>query len=238
MAARFVKVMRIRFPLPHGTVDVPRLLAALNGDAGAPRVVRDHKAGAGEPRREPLPQRAEKADDSSVVVVRDDRMAGEERGREHLVQTDAGLKAPPAKPRKRRSTSDESLSVGTIAATMAGVIVVSFAGTALLPSILTRDPIASTTIAIAPPAVQPHPTELPAPGLPAPASNDAKSVATTAPVLRPTSVPPARQAGGRTAAVAAPRRPATTRSALTAEEKAAVERGLRELEKAAGQTKP
>ncbi len=252
MAARFVKVMRVRFPLPHGTVDVPRLLAALDRDAGAPRVVRDHKAGAGEPRREPHPQRAEKADDSSVVVVRDDRRTDKERRREQPVQADAGLKAPPAKPRKRRSKSDEFLSVGTIAATMAGVIVVSFAGTALLPSILTRDPIEATTIAIAPPAVQPRPPEQvgaiqpvpdarpvqqPAPELPAPASNDAKSLATTAPALRTTSVPAAKQAGGRTA-VAAPRRPATTRSALTAEEKAAVERGLRELEKAAGQAKP
>jgi hypothetical protein len=265
MAARFVKVMRVRFPLPHGTVDVPRLLAALTGDAGTPRGRRDHKAGAGEAGRAPLPPRAEKADDSSVVVVRDDRMAVEDRGREQLAQTEFGLKAPPAKPRNRRSKSDESLSVGTIAATMAGVIVVSFAGTALLPSILTRDPVESTTIAIAPPAVQrppdARPVQLPAPDLPAPASTDAKSVAKTAPVLRTTSVPSAKQAGGRTAgptdltaaekaavargredlqntaAVAAPRRPATTRPALTAEEKAAVERGLRELEKAAGEAK-
>ena len=252
MAARFIKVMRIRFPLPPGTVDVPGLLAFLNGDAGAPRVLRDHKAGAGEASRAPPSPRAAKADDSAVVVVRDDRIAGEDRVREQLVESDSGLKAPPAKPRKRRSKPDESLSVGTIAATMAGVIVVSFAGTALLPSILTRDPVESTTIAIAPPAVRPpstgqigairpspdaRPVQLPSPDGPAPASNDAKSVAATAPVLRSTSVPPARQAESRTAAVAAPPRPATARSALTAEEQAAVERGLRELEKAAGQAK-
>ena len=204
MAARFVQVMRIRFPLPFGAVDVPRLLAAADGGAGTQHVLGDHKA------------------------------VAEDRGRAQSVQADSGLKAPPAKPRKRRSKSDKSLSVGTIAATMAGVIVVSFAGTALLPSILTRDPVRSTTIAIAPPAVQPRQTDArpippPAPELPAPAADDAKTTAAIAPALRPSSVPRS------TAAVAAPRRPATARPALTAEEKAAVERGLRELEKAPGQ---
>jgi len=239
--------------------DGPYPLPALNRNAGTPRVLRDHKAGAEVHGHAPLPPRRENSDDSSVPVLRDDRMVVEDRGREQRVQADAGLNESPAKPRNRRRKSDESLSVGTIAATMAGVIVVGFALTALLPSILTRDGVDSTATAVAPPAsvepfqteqfgaIQPvpgpDPAQQPAPVQPAPVSNDSTSVAKTAPVLKTGSVPSEKQAGGRVtgAEVLVPnagKGAATGRTDLTAAEKAAVARGLKELKNTAAINAP
>jgi hypothetical protein len=257
MAARLAKVFHVRLNLGDGAMNGPHPFAALNRDAATPQVVPDQKADADKPAlaNPPVPPRAKTSDDSSVLVLRDDPMAGEDRGSEQPGQTDSGLSEWVAKPRKRRSDSAESLSVGTIAAIMAAVIVVGFAFTAILPSILTRPGVDSTVSVVTAPqpvtppqveqfgAVQPAPdlappAPLPTPvaPAPAPASNAAKSVATPPPALRPTSVPPARQA--EAAGVSAGKGPATGRIRLTAAEQAAVTRGLQELENKAAVTPP
>ena len=286
MAAHLAKVFHVRLKLQEGATNGPHPFAAFNKDAGTPRVVRDEKTSADEPgpapafatsqlppspvglrrtSREgtPEPPRAKTADDSSVLVLRDDQMAGEDRGSEPPRQTDSGLSEWAAKPRKRQSNPDETLSIGTIALTMAAVIVVGVAFTALLPSILTRDAVETaatviTTTSPQPPieqfgAVQPAPAPaplpaaaplpapavlapapnatasaakaaaapapLPAPALPAPAPNASASAAKTAPALR-ASVPPERPVVAN----------ATGGINMTAAEKAAVARGLAELQ--------
>jgi hypothetical protein len=192
------------------------------------------------------------------MVLRDDMMVVGDREREPLVQADAGSNGPPAKPRTRRRRSDESLSVGTIAVTMAAVIIVGFGFTAFLPSILKRDGVGSTATLTTPPApVQPPPPVQPTqseqfgatppfrdPGLaqlPAPVPSDldlhpesykAWSLTNLAPALRTGIVPSEKQAGGGATggALVPGAGKAAGRTALTAAEKAAVDRGLQELE--------
>ncbi len=169
MAARLVKVFHVRLNVRDVAVSGPHPLAAYNREVGAPRVLREQKAGLQKPapapvlpraaasddstvaalraltagpqehRRAPLPPRAAASDDSSIVVLRDDEMVAEDRGLEQRLQADAGLNGLLAKPRKHRSHPDERLSIRDIALTMAAVIVVSLAATAFLPSILLGD---------------------------------------------------------------------------------------------------
>jgi hypothetical protein len=169
MAARLVKVFHVRLNVRDVAVSGPHPLAAYNREVGAPRVLREQKAGLQKPapaplppraatsddstvaalraltagpqehRQGPLPPRAAASDDSSIVVLRDDEMVAEDRGREQRLQTDAGLNGLLAKPRERRSHPDERLSIRDIALTMAAVIVVSLAATAFLPSLLLGD---------------------------------------------------------------------------------------------------
>ncbi len=267
MAARLVKVFHVRLNLGEVAETGPHPLAALNRAVGAARVLhdqrvlRDQKPRAQEPAHAPIPPRTEISGDSAVMVRRDEKIVVDDRNRDAHVQPIL-LDKPPAKWGKRQSEQDEPLSVRDIAVTLAAVIVVSFGFTALLPSILTRDGVESTVVATAPP-VQPPPIEPVGTVQPAgnagsaqpaaaPVSNAPNAVANTAPALRTGIVPPGKQAGGRatavsgtdlkgaekTAAVAAPRRPAPARPALTDDERAAIERGLRELEKTAEQAKP
>jgi hypothetical protein len=283
VAARLVKVFHVRLDLGEVAEGGPHPLAALNREVGAARVLREQralrneKARAQEPAPAPIPPQAETPDDSAVMGNRDEKTVAVDRKRGEYVEPIL-LDEPPSIWRRRQSEPDERLderlSVGTIAVTMAAVIVVCFGITALLPAILTRDAVDSATTDVGSPVSVPLPqfgeVQAPAPDLPA---RDAQS----APVLRTTSVPsrvpPANQVASRTAgadvpsagkaaatslanlaaaekagatrgrddlkttataAVAPPRRPAR-RPALTDEEKAAVERGLRELEKTAGQ---
>jgi hypothetical protein len=199
----------------------------------------------------------EKSDDGAIVVRRDGRFVVEDRGSEQPVQPDFGLKASPAKPRMRRRDPDESLSDRTIIAIAAVVIAIGFAFTALLPTMFERRSVDSTARVTPPtaarpaqteqfgatqPVPNPAPAQVQAPALPAPVSNDSTSVAKTAPVSNTTgSAPSEKQAVGR-ATVAAPS-PSTGKTtsgeiALTADEKAAVDRGRQALEKKAPAAAP
>jgi len=250
MAARLVKVFHVRLNLGNEAANEPHPLAALTRGADT---LRYHKASAEEHGQASLRPRAETSDDSSVRVLRE--MVAEDRGREPPVQTDIESNSSPAKSRSRRGKSDESLSVVTIAVTMAAVITIGFAFTALLPSILTRGVVESATALVTSPAVtqpaQPEPVvaippapapravEPPANAPPAPLPNTAESVAKAAPALRGSGAPEKQVAGRATEGALVPDAgKAAGRSALTAAEKGAVDRGLQELENKAAINAP
>jgi hypothetical protein len=144
--------------------------------------------------------------------------------------------------------------IGAVAVTVAnGTLPALFSFIVTRPSIdRTQTPIGSAAPFGQPEVAQsgaietvpaPRPAQLPAPIPSAPVSNDSSSGAKTAPVLDKTgSVPPA-QAGGRVTAAevfvpAAEKGLMPWRTALTAAEKAAVARGLKELENTAANSTP
>jgi hypothetical protein len=151
-------------------------------------------------------------------------------------------------PRNRQDPDDEHIRTGTIIRIAAAVIVLGLGFTVLLPSIFTRDPVESTVTLTTSPAAavpaqtaqsgatQPVPDSRPIPSPPAaataPASNDATSVAKTAPALRGTNAAEVQADGRATGRALVPNGgTAAGRLALTAEEQAAVTRGLQALEK-------
>jgi hypothetical protein len=196
-----------------------------------------------EERREPsLSAAPTSSEDGPAEITRDDKIVIEDLEREHEFR--AAL-ASSVKAGNRLARQHDRLETGTIIRIAAAVIVVGLGFTALLPSILTRDPVApavSLTTPAAPaapaqakqlgaaqPAAEPRP-ELPpavAPPVPAPASKDATSVAKAPPVLRGSNTPDV-QGNGRAAAQAA----------MPNSGKAAVTRGLQELEKQAAVATP
>lgn len=144
-------------PEAQGRASVPP--RAAKSDDSSVSVVRDDRARAEAKGPASDPPRAAKSDDSSIAVLRDEKLAVEDRKREENVQPIL-LDEPRAKWRKRDSEPDEPLSIRAIAVTMAAVIVVGFAFTLSLPSILTRGG-AETTATITPPPspVQPPPVQ-------------------------------------------------------------------------------
>jgi hypothetical protein len=224
---------------------------APESDAGTTRVPRDHDAHADAHEYAPPPPQAEDSDDGSIRVHRDDRMAVEDE-LAPLFQTDIGQAdsapdEPSAKPRRRRRESDESLSIRTIALTMAAVIAVGFGFTALLPSMFTRPAVDSTTvITTSPPLPRPAPVQpeqvvtvppAPAPSPvqpqaapPAPSPVQPQAAAPPAPALNPVreqaAAPPA-PAPSNTKAVARAA-PVVTERASGSEEKQVAPRELRD----------
>jgi hypothetical protein len=137
-----------------------------------------------------------------------------------------------------------------IIAIAAVVIGIGFGVTALLPYVLTRPVVDPALTGSSPAPIQIEPfadmepvsapglARLPAPVPPAPVPNDSTSLTKAAPALGTTGgVPTAQQAGGRAkeaeALVPAAKGTAASRTVLTAAEQAAVDRGLKELEKTA-----
>jgi hypothetical protein len=250
LAARFIPTLNVRLDLRDGKANAPRPVTALNKNAGATRVVRDHPA---PPRKDahssPQP-RAEPSDAGAIKVLRDDKMLVEDQATKQPSQADIGSDASPAKPRKRRRHPDDPLSNNEIIAVAAAVIVVSFTFTALLPSLLTRPGGDSTeAIVTLPASVQrPQSAQLGAttPALerasvqlrgsagPTRASGEPTTVARTAPVLNEKARAPSNdRAKGEGLVPSSGQRTETGRIALTAAEKAAVTRGVKELENTA-----
>lgn len=255
---------------------------------GAIKVLRDHDAGTDEYGRTPLLLQDEIPDDGASKVRRDDKPVGDERlepslsapretldearvrphdkivleelEREHQFKAALGLMAKT----RSRPRADETIDTRTIIRVAAAVIVLGLGFTALLPSILTRDPADPTVTlttsappalaapaqteqtAVAPPVPAPPPAPLPtvapapAPVAPAPnaqaapAPKDIASVAKTTPALRGTNAPAAlAQSRATERASISDGGKAAGGLALTAEEKAAVARGLQALEKQA-----
>jgi hypothetical protein len=160
----------------------------------------------------------------------------------------------------RLAQRHERLETGTIIRIAAAVIVVGLGSTAILPSILTRNPVASSTVTLTTPpapapaapaqteqAVSTQPVTAPrpesppavAPPVPAPAAKETTTVAKAPPVLRGSNTPDAQSEARAATQVAAPNAgKADGGLTLTAAEKAAVTRGLQELEKQAAVTTP
>jgi hypothetical protein len=252
-------------------------------DDRAIRVLRDDNAGTDEYARAAVPPRTETSADTSIDVLRNDATVDEERREPSLSPPSKSSDEAPAEVTRdekiviedlerehqfraalassvqagnRLKHQHERLETGTIIRIAAAVIVVGLGSTALLPSILTRNPVGPTvtlTTSSAPaepaqteqvggaqPVREPRP-ELPAaaPPVPAPPSKNATSVATAPPVLRGSNTPEVQGEARPTAQFAVPDAGKTDGGlALTAAEKAAVTRGLQELEKQAAVTTP
>jgi hypothetical protein len=242
------------------------------------KVRRDDEAGTDEYAGAPPPPRAETADDTSIQALRDDqthaaeldpslppreknsdrvtkflnndKIVIEELEREHKFKMALGLSKQANRP---KYSDDEYISTKTIIRIAAAVIVLGLAFTAILPSLLTRNPVESTVELVtspstAPPAQTeqrsvaqpipgPRPAQAPRAAPAAPASN--ASVAKTAPALRgsaPTDVPADDRAKEQVLLPSAGK--AAGRTALTAAEAAAVNRGLEALQKSAATKEP
>ncbi len=190
------------------------------------------------------------SEDDPAEVIRRDKIVIEDLEREHQFRT---ALASSVEAGNRMAHRNEHLDTGTIIRIAAAVIVVGLGSAALLPSILTRNPVGPTVTLTTPPApvapaqteqaiatqptAEPRPDPLPtaAPPVPAPASNNTASVAKAAPALRGSS-PPDVQGEPRATTPSAGK--ADGGIALTAAEKAAITRGLQELEKTAAVTTP
>jgi hypothetical protein len=152
-------------------------------------------------------------------------------------------------------SDDEYISTKTIIRIAAAVIILGLAFTAILPSLLTRNPVEYTAGVITPaPSAPPAEAKLPSVAQPLPgpppaqapealppeaASNEATSVAETAPALSdsaPTDVP--ADGGAREQVLLPSAGKAAGRTPLTAEEAEAVNRGLQALAKGAATKGP
>ena len=243
-----------------------------SGDS-AIKVLRDHNAGTDEYARAAVPARSEtsadtiaeerrepslspppnSSEDAPTEVNRNDKIVIEELEREQQFRAAlaSSLKAG------NRADQHERLETRTIIRIAAAVIVVGLGFTALLPSILTRDPVAPTVtlttppasaapaqteqVGVAQPAIEARPELPPAapPPVPAPQSKEAASVAKAPPVLRGSNTPDVQADAGAATEVPAPNAgKADGGLALTAAEKEAVTRGLQELEKSAAVAAP
>jgi hypothetical protein len=157
----------------------------------------------------------------------------------------------------RRNPDDERLSTGTIVRIAAALIVLGLGFAALLPSALTRDtiePAMTLTTSTPPELAEPaqtehvgavHPVLAPRPSQPtevvepAPTPDDFASVVKTTPALRGSGAFEERGEGRAPEEVLVPRAgKGAGRTPLTAAEKAAVMRGLQELEKRAAVATP
>jgi len=224
-------------------------------DDGSIKSLRDDNTGTDERRDAPFSPPPKNSEDGPAKVLRHDKIVLEDLEREH--QFRAAL-ASSVEAGNRLVHRQERLETGTIVRIAAAVIVVGLGFTALLPSILTRSPVEpaatlTTSPAVAEPArteqvgaAQPAPEPLPdplpaaapaaaVPPVPAPPSNDAMSVAKAPPVLRGSNTPDVQ---GEARATTQSAGKADGGIALTAAEKAAVTRGLQELEKRAAVTPP
>ena len=183
-------------------------------------------------------------------LPRNDKIVIEELERDHKFRMATGLAKQVNSP---EYSDDEYISTKTIIRIAAAVIVLGLAFTAILPSLLTRDPAESTAALVTPrPPAPPAQTEPPSEPLPEPrpaqapeapppeaASNEATSDAKTAPALRdsaPTDVPADGRATEQVLLPSAGK--AAGRTPLTAEEAAAVNRGLEALQKSAATKAP
>jgi hypothetical protein len=245
-------------------------------DGSAIKVLRDHKAGTDDYARAAVPPRTETSADTVAEerrepslspppksseegpadALRNEKIVIEDLEREH--QFRAAL-ASSVEAGNRLVHRQERLETRTIVRIAAAVIVVGLGFTALLPSILTRNPVEPTvTLTTSPAVAQPVQTEqvgaaqpapepradpLPAaappaaaaPRAPALPSNDATSVAKAPPVLRGSNTPDVQ---GEPRATTQSAGKADGGLALTAAERAAVTRGLQELEKRAAVAEP
>ena len=231
-------------------------------DGGSIKVVRDGRTGAKEllnplhaddikvlrddwTADAPVPPPA-KTSEHVAKLPRNDKIVIEELERDHKFRMATGLAKQVNRP---EYSDDEYISTKTIIRIAAAVIVLGLAFAAILPSLLTRDPVESTAALITPsppapparaeppsvaqPVPDPRPAQAPEAPPPAAASNEATSAAKTAPVLRssaPTDVP---ADGGATEVLLPSAGKAAGRTPLTAEEAAAVNRGLEALRKSA-----
>ena len=234
--------------------DANRPLGAESVDETTRPILHDDEALVEDPGNAHLAFGAHRVDETTPLVPRNDDSLVEGR-------RDAGpLRSLPSnrsatKLRKTRGNrrDDSRLSSGTLLAITAFLILESVAIVSVLPSILTRPSLDSTAAPrnLSAP-VQPLPTEQPdigvpapvvAPALPLPVSSEAKAVTKAAPVSdeEDTMAPADRKAADRSGAaeirVPSARGDRTTRSTLTEEEKAAVARGIQELEREAAQAK-
>jgi len=229
MAEPFARDSHLRLDIPDGKGDDPDPFAAPDR-TGKGSVSRDALAGIEVPRRTPLPPGAENWGDSSIVVRRDDVVV-EERMREQLeqlIQSDMGLKASPAQPQRLRQPDQSGRYKAFIA--MAAAVIAVFGFTAIMPSMFARpgvDPVRTSALPALIPPTQiepfadlkpaPVPAQRAAPAPPAPVLKDSTTAAESAPVLdKPGSVPSELHG-----------------TALTEAEQAAVDRGLKELERTA-----
>ena len=213
-------------------------------DNGSISIQRDDEAVTEEPSEPPLSPSPTSSEDGAAEVLRNAKIVIEELEREprHAYRP----------PRSRRDPDDEHISTGTIIRIAVAVIVLGLGFTALLPSVLTRDPVQSTVTLTtsSPPAqaapaqteqagatqpVLPPPAQLPEAAPLPPAPDDVASVAKTTPALRGSSTPAAQGEDRATTQVPVVN---TGGLALTAAEKAAVTRGLQELEKQAAVNPP
>jgi hypothetical protein len=256
-------------------------LSPMSAGSAPIQAVRDDKAGTDEYADPPLPQHTELSDDGSSGALHDDKSVSEERRapslsptqenaedgateaprndkiviedleREHQFRMAVGLMAKA----RTRVDADERLDTKTIIRLASAVIVVGLGFTALLPSILTRDPAQATLTLTTPPAPAPTapaqpeqasvaqpaaapPASPPQPVQAAPTPNDVASNAKSTPALRGSSAPAAQGEARATTQLLGPNTGNDGGLTLTAAEKAAVTRGLQELEKRAAVTPP
>lgn len=257
---------RVRPDPKNGTEREPSPLPQppKNFDDGSIEVLRDGGIGAEELLDPSLPAPVQ-ADDIKVLrdhetadaervdkLPRNDKIVIEELEREHESRMALGSAKPANRP---KYSDDEYISTKTIIQIAAAVIALGLAFTAILPSLFTRDPVEYTAgvITPAPPAPRaeaeapsvaqplpdPRPAQAPEAPPPEAASNEATSVAKTAPGLRgsaPADVPADGRAVEQVLLPSAGK--AAGRTPLTAEETAAVNRGLEALQKSAAAEAP
>ena len=198
----------------------------------------------------PVPPPA-KNSEHGAKLPRNDKIVIEELERDHKFRVATGLAKQVTSP---KYSDDEYISTKTIIRIAAAVIVFGLAFTAILPSLLTRNPVEYTAGVITPaPSAPPAEAQLPSVAQPLPgpppaqapevlppeaASNEA-TVAETAPALSdsaPTDVP--ADGGAREQVLLPSAGKAAGRTPLTAEETEAVNRGLQALAKGAATKGP
>jgi len=241
-----------------------------NIDDGSIKVLRDSQTGIEELLDPSLPPplhaddikvlRDDETADASVLppaervaeLPRNDKIVIEELEREHESRMALGAAKQTNRPKQ---SDDKYISAKTIIQIAAAVIALALAFTAILPSLLTRNPVeyAAGVITPAPPAPPakaeprrvaqplPEPRAAQAPKAPPPAaaSSEASSVAKTAPALRGSAPADVPADGRATEQVLLPSAGnAAGRTPLTAEEAAAVSRGLEALQKSAATDAP
>jgi len=182
-------------------------------------------------------------------LPRNDKIVIEELEREQQFRMALAKQAS-----RPKYSDDENISTKTIIRIAAAVIALGLVFTAILPSLFTRDPVEYTAGVITPlppappaqaeppsvaqPVPDPRPAQAPEARPPEAVPNEAASDAKAAPALRdgaPTDVP---ADGGATEQVLLPSAGKAGRTPLTAEEAAAVNRGLEALQKSAATKAP
>ena len=262
---RSIKVQRNDKPISEERREPSLSPLKKSPDDGFIKAPRDDNTGVGERRDARLsPPRPKNSEEGPAKVIRNDKIVVEDLEREHDFRT---ALATSVEAGNRLVHRQERLETGTIVRIAAAVIVVGLGFTALLPSILTRNPVEPTVtlttspavggpaqterVGIAQPVIEPRldpqpaaappaaavaaAPPVPAPPVPAPPSNAAASVAKAPPVLRGSNTPVVQ---GESRAATPSVAKADGGLALTAAEKAAVTRGLQELEKRAAVTPP
>lgn len=253
-----IKVARNDKPIAEERREPSLSLPLKSSDDGSIKAPREDNIGIGDAPLSPPPKTSE---DGPAKVLRNDKIVIEDLEREHEFR--AAL-ASSVEAGNRLVHRQERLETGTIVRIAAAVIVVGLGFTALLPSMLTRNPVEPTlTLTTSPAVAEPARTEqvgaaqpasesrsdpLPAAApaaaappaaaaaaVPAPPSNAATSLAKAPPVLRGSNTPDVQ---GEPRATAQSAGKAEGGIALTAAEKAAVTRGLQELEKRAAGAAP